>query len=44
LKSWIRIRLKVTNKELLRLKMEICRAVDAHNGEVEAENGVLEGV
>jgi hypothetical protein len=49
---WIRIRIRVKNRiqiritveiqELWRLNMEPWRAVDAHNGGVEAQNGALE--
>jgi hypothetical protein len=40
-KSWIRIRIKVKIQELLRLKKEPWRAVDAQNGGAEAQNGAL---
>jgi hypothetical protein len=39
MKRWIQIRIKVTIPELKRLKIEPWKAVDAHNGGVEAPNG-----
>jgi hypothetical protein len=39
--SRIRIRIKVKIQELRRLKMEPWRAVDAHNGDMETQNGVV---
>ncbi len=41
-KSRIRIRIKIEIQELQRLKMELLRAMDAHNGGVEAQNGPLD--
>jgi hypothetical protein len=47
-KSWIRnrihIEVKTRDLERLRLKMEPWRAVNAHNGGVEAHNSALEGL
>jgi hypothetical protein len=45
-KSWIRIRIsiKVKIQKLYRLKIEPRMAVDAHNRDLEAENGALEGL
>jgi hypothetical protein len=45
LESWIRICIRVTIHELKWLKMDSRRAVDDHNGGVEAQkNGAFEGV
>jgi hypothetical protein len=45
-KSCIRIRIgtKVKVQKLKRLKIELWRAVDAHNGGLEAQNEALEGL
>ncbi len=41
-KKWIRIRIKSRKSE--RLKKEPWRAVEAHNGGLETQNGVLDGL
>ncbi len=40
----IRIRIKVKIQELWSLKMDLWRAVDAHKGGGEAQNGAVEGL
>jgi hypothetical protein len=41
-KKWIRIRIQAKIQELWRLRMDPRKAVDALNGDVDAQNGVME--
>jgi hypothetical protein len=45
-KTWIRIQIciEINIQKLYRLKTEPSRAVDTHNGGVEAHNGALESL